>query len=106
MIIIWLEIFSRFLTSRQLLLSLTRSSSLRLAVKLLESAPLSGHMIGGGATLAGAGVSIGDAAEWGSARKKASETQMEHFLNTPANIMLQSAKTSIPSKLNDYFLIL
>ncbi len=49
-------------------------------MKLLELAPLSGHMIGGGATLAGAGVSIGDGTECGSARKKASETQKNHFL--------------------------
>ncbi len=49
-------------------------------MKLLESAPLSGHMIGGGATLDGARVSIGDVTECGSARKKASETQKNHSL--------------------------
>lgn len=42
---------------------LTLSSSLRLAVKLLESTPLRGHTFAGGATLIGGAVSIGDGAE-------------------------------------------
>ena len=52
---------------------LTLSSSLRLAVKLLASALLRGHRIGGGGRRGAWGVSECGAAPWGNTRRKASE---------------------------------